>query len=182
MQNLPSFFKDESGTLKVEEVIDYFLSWTIRSADVKYQEVDLVNKYSKMLLSKLIFDDEIYLRDKSILNIKTWKQHQNIDLWIELEIENQKYGLIIENKMYSSIRENQLSKYAEIAKKHYSDKTDYILKFIFIRPDYEHDRKYNEKVSCTEQGYCYYNLAELQELLPGIKTGNDLFDEFWFNW
>ncbi len=46
MTNLPAFFKDDSETFKVEEVIDYFLSWTIRCADVEFKENELINEYS----------------------------------------------------------------------------------------------------------------------------------------
>lgn len=182
MTNLPSFFKDDSETFKVEEVIDYFLSWTIRCADVEFNENKLVNEYSKMILSKLLFDDENKLSNETVSNVKIWKQWYNVDIWAQLEINNKKYALIIENKMYSSIREKQLSNYIEIAERFYADKPEYTKKFIFIRPDYDHDLKYNEKERCMNEGYSYFNLSELQDLLPNENTGNALFDEFWFKW
>jgi len=182
MIDLPSFFTDDSESFKVEEVIDYFLSWTIRCADIEFKENKLVNRYSKMILSKILFDDENKLESQTISNIKTWKQWQNVDIWVHLEIEKKKIAIIIENKMYSTIRENQLSKYIEIANGFYADKPEYNTKFIFIRPDYDHEIKYNEKEMVKKEGYNYFNLSELQDVLPNKKTGNDLFDEFWFNW
>lgn len=182
MNKLPSFFNDDSATLKVEETIDYFLSWTLRCADEKFSENILVNKYSKMILSKILYNDENKLNDKDVTNVQTWKQWSNIDVCAHLTIEGQNFAIIIENKMYSSIREGQLLKYAAIANDFYKDKPEFIKKFIFIRPDYDHEIKFNEKVICEEMGYDYYNLAQLQELLPEAITGNELFDEFWFNW
>lgn len=36
---------------------------------------------------------------------------------------------------------------------------------------------------CLESAYEYYNLDELQDLLDkNNPSGNELFDEFWFNW
>jgi hypothetical protein len=182
MTNLPAFFKDDSETFKVEEVIDYFLSWTIRCADVEFKENELINEYSKLILSKLLFDDEKMLNSETVSNVKTWKQWNNVDVWVHLEIGNKKYAMIIENKMYSSIREKQLSNYIEIADRFYADKPEFNKKFILIRPDYDHDKKYNEKERCMNEGYSYFNLSELRDLLQNGKTGNALFDEFWFNW
>lgn len=179
---LPSFFSDDSTTFKVEEVIDYFLSWTIRCADDAYSENKLVNQYAKMILSKLVFNNQNSLNNRKVRNIQTWKQWRNIDICVQLEIDDQKLALIIENKMYSSIRENQLQKYKQIAEDFYVDRPEYELNFIFIRPDYEHENKYNEKDVCLNQGYNYFNIVELQELLPNELTNNQLFDEFWFDW
>lgn len=179
---LPSFFKDDSKSDKYEELIDFFMSWTIRCADKKYEGNHLINKYSKKILSKLIFNDENKLDNEKVVEIKVWKQSGNIDLWIELEIENypKKTPLIIESKMYSSIRPNQLSKYRENVLDYYKDKDEYEkAKFVLLRPDYEHD---HEKDFCSNEGFSHCNLALLQELLTEGKTNNDLFDEFWFNW
>ena len=56
-------------------------------------------------------------------------------------------------------------------------------KYVLLRPDYEFETKYDERSSCVEKGYQYYNIEQLQELLEGkAMTGNHLFDEFWFNW
>ncbi len=31
-------------------------------------------------------------------------------------------------------------------------------------------------------GYRYLNLEQLKDQLPNEKTGNELFDEFWYKW
>ena len=182
-QDLPSFFKDESESMKFEEVIDFFMSWTIRCAETIYQnDHKIINDYAKLILSKLIFGDENHIGDKNISSLKIWKQHWNVDLWVELEIDSKEIALIIEHKMYSSIREGQLEKYKNLAEEYYKERKEIQLFFIFLRPDYEIDLKYGEKVNCEKLGYLYLNLEELQCVLPEQKTGNDLFDEFWFNW
>jgi len=182
---LPKFFKDDSESMKYEETIDFFLSWTIRCADIVYKKEDeIVYNYSKLILQKLLSNFSI--SDESIFkNIKVWKQHSNIDLWVELTIEvkgiEEKAAIIIENKMYSSIRNGQLEKYIEIATEYYKN-DDRKIEFIFIRPDYEIGNKTNEKALCEELGYTYLNLEELKDVLLNKKTKNHLFDEFWFNW
>lgn len=182
---LPKFFKDDSESMKYEETIDFFLSWTIRCADIVYKkENEIVYNYSKLILQKLLLNFSIS-NELIFKNIKVWKQHSNIDLWVELTIEDygieQKAAIIIENKMYSSIRNCQLEKYNKIATEYY--KTDNIkIAYIFLRPDYEIGNKTNEKAKCKELGYMYLNLEELKDALPNKKTKNHLFDEFWFNW
>ena len=181
--NLPLFFKDDSDSMKVEEVIDFYMSWTIRCANEIYKmEFPKIHSHAKLILSRLAFDNSEYLTDKVISNVKVWKQHKNIDLWVELEIDNEKFALIIEHKMYSSIRPGQLEKYKEIAKAYYNDKIDYKIIYIFLRPDYEIDNLYGESKQCIDHGYKYLNIEQLQDVLSNDKTGNDLFDEFWFNW
>lgn len=182
MQKHPCFFKDESESYKFEETIDYFLSWTLRCADEKYTDNLLLNKYSKMILSKLLYDDESRLENKIVQNVQTWKQWANIDLCVHFTIDNQNYALIIENKMYSSIREGQLEKYMAIANNFYKNKPEFKTTFVFIRPDYEHETKFNEKGIVEKAEYKYYNLAQLQDILPSEVTGNNIFDEFWFYW
>ena len=180
---LPLFFKDDSDSMKYEEVIDFYMSWTIRCADEIYKnEYSKIHSHAKLVLARLAFDNPEYLKDKKVSNIKVWKQHKNIDLWVELEIDNDKYALIIEHKMYSSIRPGQLEKYKEIAIAYYEDKTDYNIIYIFLRPDYEIDELYGESTKCIDLGYKYLNIEQLQDTLSNDKTGNDLFDEFWFNW
>ncbi len=137
-----------------------------------------------MILQKLL--SNFNTSNESIFkNIKVWKQHSNIDLWVELTIEDNgienKAALIIENKMYSSIRNGQLEKYKEIANDYYKNENVRIA-FIFLRPDYEIGNKTNEKEICEKLGYTYLNLEELKDVLLNKKTKNHLFDEFWFNW
>ena len=183
---LPLFFKDDSDSMKYEEVIDFYMSWTIRCADKIYKsEFPVINLSANLILSRLMFDKDEkgqFLKDKIVSNVKVWKQHKNIDLWVELEIEEKKYALIIEHKMYSKIQPQQLERYKEIAIEYYEDKVSFEIIYIFLRPDYEIDKLKGESKQCIACGYRYLNLEQLQDTLPSVKTGNDLFDEFWYNW
>lgn len=78
--NLPSFFYDDSNTDKCEEVIDYFISWTLRCASNKYDENKKLQTYAKRILSKLIFDEPNQLDGVNVIDVKVWKQSNNIDL------------------------------------------------------------------------------------------------------
>lgn len=187
MNTLPKFFKDNSKSDHFELVIDFFISWTLRCSEKKYLQVSpKVNRYSKIILSKLIFDDENFLNDKDVDSVIVYKQHiDRIDLWIEVEINaiNQKFTIIIETKMYSGLKEEQLKKYWSIANKYYEGNNDNIdLVFVVLRPDYEINKNNSEEELCKRNGYKYFNLEELNEYLPSETTGNELFDEFWFNW
>lgn len=181
---LPEFFKDDSDSMKYEETIDFFISWTIRCADVKYEEnFSLLNIYSKGILSKLIGNDDF--GNVQFKDVKVWKQSGHVDLWVEFEKwpEGQKIGLVIENKMYSSIREGQLEKYRDQAIEHYKNDPKREIEYVFLRPDYEMEIKnINERKECEDLKFRYLNLEELKETLPEARTGNELFDEFWFNW
>ncbi|WP_423999529.1 PD-(D/E)XK nuclease family protein [Maribacter sp. IgM3_T14_3] len=181
--NLPSFFKDNSKSDKCEEAIDFFMSWTIRCADVKYEKsFERLNTYSKRILAKLIGDCDG--GEKQFGEIKVWKQSGNIDLWVEFEIlqTGEQIALIIENKMYSEIRPGQLEKYRDQALEYYEELDSRRIIYILLRPDYEINNKNGEKKECQALGYRYLNLEELKDTLDEVKTGNDLFDEFWFNW
>lgn len=177
MSKLPSFLKALPKDDVYNDFTAHFISWTIHCADKKYEDHFLVNQYSKRMLSKLIFDDENKLDLKKVIDIKVRKPLDCMNLWIELQIENQsqKIALIIEIITHSSIR----GSYKENVKDYYSDKSEFDLKFVVLLSlinKHDHERKFR-----NEPEYSHYDLAQLQELLPNQKTNNDLFDEFWFN-
>lgn len=182
--NLPSFFIDDSESLKYEETIDFFMSWTIRCADEKYRNGNKkVYENSRKIVSKLIGEE--YSDKHQFSNIKVWKQHQNIDLWVEFDFNSQEYALIIEDKMYSDVRynkfgDNQLSRYKGKVKDHYLNSPSRIDKYVLLRPDYESEKKDEQFIEAS--GFMYLNLEQLADVLDSAKTGNELFDEFWFNW
>lgn len=180
---LPSFFKDSSDSMKYEEVIDFFMSWTIRCADDKNRTVDpLVHNNAKAILAKLIKvekNDELVFTD-----VEVWKQHRRIDLWVEFRLNDKPQALIIETKMYSTIRQNQLESYKKLVEDYYKEKNDKVLRhFVVLRPDYElGNNNPSEQSHCKDHGYTYLNLEQLQDVCKTLPTGNDLFDEFWYRW
>ncbi|SMC53826.1 PD-(D/E)XK nuclease family protein [Cellulophaga tyrosinoxydans] len=176
---LPSFFIDDSNSDKFEETIDFFMSWTIRCADVIHQNRSTKVYYaSRNILAKLLLFE--YADGLEFSNIKVWKQHKNIDLWIELNVNNEAFAIIIENKMYSKIHSNQLQRYKEIAQEHYANDPNRIILYILLRPDYTLDRQDASHLINTD--FHAMNLEQLADNAGDKKTGNDLFDEFWFNW
>ncbi|MFR1813794.1 PD-(D/E)XK nuclease family protein [Dysgonomonas capnocytophagoides] len=179
-----TFFYDSSKTDKCEEVIDYFISWTLRCAETIYKnkQKNKVHLYSKRILSKLLFGDIYYLEDQEVKSVKTWKQYDRIDVWVEVEIQNDpnKYALIIENKLYALLERHQLPDYKEKALKYYSDK-DFKIKFIFLRCADEFQEI--DQLFCLQNDFEAHLLSEIKkEAITDGLTGNDLFDEFWFYW
>ena len=180
-----SFFYDSSSTDKCEETIDYFISWTLRCAKTKDENTQKtkVHIYAKRILSKLLFDDVDCLDNSKIERIETWKQSRKIDIWVEVEIENdpQKYALIIENKLYAYLEEHQLPTYKANALDYYDSNKDYEIKFIFLRCDDFFQK--NDEYRCKQHGFTPYLLCDIKkEAVAEELTGNYLFDEFWFYW
>jgi len=189
---LPYLFYDNYVTDKYEDQMDYFLSWTLRCSEKKYERINnKVNKYAKIILSKLLFDDENYLQNTDILSVKcgTVKcgkyclvNNAHIDLWTEFEIKGheKKYVIIFENKGGTLVRDGQLEKYQDFIDNYYQEK-NYELKYILLRgsdnllpDDYIKCKKTNFKPIC---------IKEIMDIIKNNeKTGNELFDEFWFNW
>ncbi len=176
---LPSFFIDDSNANNFEETIDFFMSWTIRCADVIHQNRSKkVYASARNILAKLLHFE--YADGLVFSNIKVWKQHKNMDLWIELNVNDQPYALIIENKMYSKIQPNQLNRDQKIVEEHYKNETARIIEYVLLRPDYELDKQDRPFVVVSD--FHAINLVQLADSVADKKTGNDLFDEFWFNW
>ncbi len=176
---LPSLFYDGSDSIKIEETINYFISWTIRCADNIYQnENKKVYRNYRIIVSKLLgFDNADFLE---FTNIKVCRNHKNIDLWAELNVNGEEYALVIENKMYSSNYLNQLDRYKRVVEEHYLDNPSRNLEYVLLQPNYELVNQDDPLVIFTDFTYC--NLEQLTEFLELEKTGNQLFDEFWFNW
>jgi len=71
------------------------MSWTIRCADIKHQQANKkVNDSARRILAKLLQFE--HADGLLFSNIQVWKQHKNIDIWVELMVNNQQYALIIE--------------------------------------------------------------------------------------
>lgn len=181
--SLPALMKDDSESMKYEEMIDFFLSWTIRCADDAYKETHIkIFENARRVLNFLM--DDIYFNQQNMLSvsvtdIKVWKQYWNIDLWVELVIDNKKHVIIIENKMYSKLTCEQLNKYRQWVDEFYQKKQESnILHFVVIRPDYEHQETDANVIKNSK--YKYTNLDEIKGGL--YHTDHPLFDEFWFNW
>ena len=99
---MPQFMRDSSqNDGHAEPVMDYVISWCLRRADVICKdEKPILYRHCRFMLGKLLSientDDVIFS------NVKVWKQWENIDLRIEVDVEQMgkitKYDLLIENK------------------------------------------------------------------------------------
>ena len=184
MQKLPGFMTDNYLTDKCEILIDYYFSWTIRCSQDIYRFTDSnVNKYSKLILSKCLFNDEKYLENKKVTIVKCGKNCKDIDLWFEIEIENEEkvYVMIIETKMYTSIRSGQLEKYKIFIDNYYKGKENkYTIKYRFLRID---EIKEEDLIECSKFNYLPISIMDIQNIIKNLgETKNILFDEFWFRW
>jgi len=183
---LPYLFYDNYRTDNYESLMDYFISWTLKCTEKKYENVNnKVNKYAKIILSKILFDDENYLNDIEVLSVKCGKychiNNGHIDLWTEFEINGQKkYVIIFENKATTPIRDGQLEKYQEFIDNFYKGK-NYIIKYILLRGS--DDLLSDDYLKCKNTKFIPICIKDIMKILKKYeKTGNELFDEFWFNW
>lgn len=179
---LPAFFYDDSNTDKCEEVMDYFISWTLRCAQSKFAASGLLHTYAKRILSELLFGDSLRLEDVQVKEVKTWKQSDYIDVWVHVILENgDKYAIIIENKLYALLESHQLFTYKRVGEKYYREHKDYKVRYIFLRGADEF--RDGDETQCKEHGFRPILLWNLKSSMQADElTGNDLFDEFWFHW
>jgi hypothetical protein len=182
-KRLASFFVDDSKSDKYEELADFYIAWTLRCAEEKYAAVDnAVHTYSKRLLSKLVKGDPYYLDNKDVLSVKTWKQRDAVDIWVEAKIREEcgdtTYSLIIEDKYCSKLTEAQLEKYKKICVRNKIDAQYFVIRL-------EQNDKYDksDEDACNNCGYTLLRWTDLKNIMGLTKcTGNALFDEFWFYW
>ncbi|WP_158974410.1 PD-(D/E)XK nuclease family protein [Cellulophaga sp. L1A9] len=176
---LPSFFIDDYDSMKYEETIDFFMSWTIHCADEIYKDVNAnVHESARKILTQLLAYNNA--NNLVFTDIKVSKQLKNIDLWIELKVDKKERILIIEDKMYSNIHNNQLQRNKEIIVEHYGVERSKDVKYALIRPD--HTFEVRDEPILKKSNFVYFNLEQLADCLEEKRTGHDLFDEFWFNW
>ena len=175
------FMSDHSNSDNKEVVIDYFLSWTLRCASQKNMKHPLVIKYARDILSILL---GINMQDGyEVLDVRTWKQSNRIDLWVEIDTDKGKHALLVETKAYSSLHDNQLERYREIFENYYHKKDVQLHYVVVVLNDNIPQSVIDE---CGRVGYKPFSLetifSNLSDINNGtlVMTGSDLFDEFWF--
>lgn len=188
-KQMPKFFADSSKNDPAEILVDYFLSWTLRSAVEEVKDSNLtLQHYSKRILSMFMYGDPTKLDDKKVKSVETWKQSSAIDLWVEVRIEgdDQLHAIIFENKMCSPLHDNQLQRYKQIVEDNYKNKPC-DCHYVFCVANREIDNI--EQKKCDEAGFNALRLYDIANVVWNGKnpadqklTGNDLFDEFWFRW
>lgn len=197
MTQLPKFdnYKEEGPCDSGYETIqDFFLSWTLRCSPNKYKEADpKVQEYARRIVYALIFGHNItdsysivgQISDTfQVIQVTTKRQLSSIDLLAEVTTnENgleKKYVLNIENKWYSGLKQGQLKKYNEFVQNRFQGVESVNL---FITCDDCRKNYDSEKEECRLNNYKYLTIRDLFSLSKMSydgKTGNALFDEYWF--
>lgn len=142
---------------------------------------------SKKVLAYLL---ELNPKDFTVEKVSTWKQWKKIDLRVEATIITkngmERYALLIENKMYTHIRNGQLNRYQKIFNDHYQYESEFkptVKKYLVLtcfhkECDYKIDLEY-----CKANYFDFRSFGWLKSQSDLTeRTGNDLFDEFWFKY
>lgn len=191
--NIPSFFEDNSENMDHELMLDYFLAWTLRCAQESNEDIK-IKEASQKILSHLLFSkqkEQLFEQELFLVeSVKTWKQWKQIDLCVEtiIKLKNgdiKKYAILIENKMYTHVHHNQLERYKNVFEEFYSnpvnEKTDYERKYIFLTCHTEINCKQDFE-ECAKTGFTPLGFGWLKYETNIEKTGNYMFDEFWFKY
>ena len=119
-----------------------------------------------------------------VIQVTTKRQLSSIDLLAEVTTnENgleKKYVLNIENKWYSGLKQGQLKKYNEFVQNRFQNVENVNL---FITCDDCRKNYDSEKEECRLNNYKYLTIGDLfsiSKMSNDGKTGNALFDEYWF--
>ena len=197
---LPEFYqyKNEDGW-KVdsgfETIQDFNLSWILRCADDKYKRVNLqLHKYAKRIVFLLIHginkDGNEYILNKvmrdefKVTKVRIKRQFHRIDLVAEINTEEdsitEKYVLSIENKWYQPIKEGQLEGYKKVLEEEIDCRENKIINLCIFCDEKDE----NQKQRCRDNQYKFLTIGDIHiiaKMEEEGKTGNALFDEYWFN-
>lgn len=189
MNEKPSLFYDNSERDEAETLLDFYLSYTLRSSIENHPRINpMVNEYAKKVLFCLFGDDIEYNNNIQIKEVRTWKQWERIDLVAEVDliIDEQavSYAFIIENKLYTKNHHGQLDRYKESALNFYTnhkEKSHFRILYRFITCHEEVSPE--DKEACEKAEFKHLTFQDLRDSLNSdSRTGDGLFDEFWFRY
>ena len=185
---VPLFFKDNSENIEHELLLDYFLAWTLRCAEDRNKQEKL-RLASRKILAYILSED---ISTYKILEVRTWKQWNQIDLCAEIILQEgnnspRKIAVLFEDKMYTHLRNGQLQKYKKIFEEFYgsekNEKKDYELKYIFLTCHYLEEQIKYDFIEAKEHGFTPLRFDHLKSESGLIeRTDNFMFDEFWFEY
>lgn len=185
----PSFFYDNSGGNPAELMFDYFLSWTLRCAiDTEQENIsDTVQKSAKCILHFLLKEylGDISVNEFTVVDVEAVKQWKQIDLFCSVQIrigdKDTWYILSFENKMYTKLHGNQLKGYTQSIEERYP-KSEIKKLFFYLTNHMEVPPE--DLVQCEDNEYIPYPIWRIADYLKvnfPERSGNNLFDEFWYN-
>jgi hypothetical protein len=191
---LPKLMTDDSEKDgHAETVMDYVFSWCFRMAqDVYSQQKPILWSQCKDILCRVLGETS----DVEILDVKVWKQEENIDLWVEVELRkngnNEHHAILIENKYYSKLRQvkdtdgeyrNQLIVYKKKFDKYYSEQSIPSHKHYVLITCIERDEE-NKFIEYSRAKDFGYRIITFYEMLGNCtqETESDIYNEFWLRW
>lgn len=193
-KELPKLMTDESEKDgHAETMMDYVFSWCFRMAQDAYSKPKpILWSQCKEILCRVLGETS----NVEILDVKVWKQEENIDLWGEIELRKngniEHHAILIENKYYSKLRQamdtdgeyrNQLIVYKKKFDRYYSEQPiawhkHYVLITCIERDE---ENKFIEYSSAEDFGY---KIITFYEMLGNCtkETESDIYNEFWLRW
>lgn len=194
--NTPKLMVDSSDKDgKAEIMMDYVLSWALRWADASLSsEKPLLHQKCKFILCKFLQVPCSEIDQVSFTDINVWKEHENIDLWVELKATNdgttKNCALLIENKYYTGLHNaidedgesrNQLEVYKKKFERYYANQSD---KWELSYAVYTCLEPTHPKYSMFDIAKKYgFKVLSFYDVLPDYElTESDIYNEFWINW
>ena len=194
MEPKRSFFMrgDESASdYGREAILDYEISWVLRLTAEKKEKECRPKLYSQCrhILCKLL---GIELDSVEVLDVKVWKQRNNIDIFSTIKLINngkeECYVLLTEDKVYTQMGKNQRDDYPQIAKDWCDSNSEWAnckLRLCAITCQDRNTPAYNKLVEfCKQSSTWEWNVFSLEDLsAPNAEelTESDLFNEFWLS-
>lgn len=177
-----------------EIMMDYVFSWCFRVAqDVNSKQKPILWSQCKDILCRVLGENT----NVEILDVKVWKQEENIDLWCEVTLRKNEriehHAILIENKYYSKLRQakdtdgeyrNQLIVYKKKFDKYYREQPIAWHKHYVLITCIERD-EYNKFIDYYSQAEEFgYRIITFNEMLGNCTndTESDMYNEFFLRW
>lgn len=166
-----------------EAIMDFVVSWTLRRAQNECRNEPgkgNLYKYCRRFLGLLINQD-IHVEDE--VRVETWKQENDIDLWVRATINGINHDILIEDKYYTKLHDNQLEKYKSYFDKLLDDNhIETVRHYVILTCRDKWDIKDYEGFGFEVFAWDDMIDAMSEDSGKMEPSGSDIFDEFWINW
>jgi hypothetical protein len=155
---------------------DAFFCWLINWADPQYAGENPKLHQAAQRFVLMLMEGRVDASKFEFKSVFAKRQHQRIDIWVEVESKSgEKFLIIIEDKTGAGQHGDQLSRYKEIAEKHCSDHGYKTPICIYLKTGNE---SVWNKGNTEKQGYKYLTRAMILAAMGEAKTGSDIADSF----
>lgn len=186
------FINDQSkGNHGLESILDYELSWVLRTAaDKECQENKprLYHQCRHILFTLMGMSDS---PDINIVVVEVWKQWKKIDLvadvYLQINGKKELHVILAENKAYTGMDVNQRDEYPKVIKDEYGTNPkykgrDYKLHQVLVTCYNADDKIYRQQEDLIkETDWSIKPVEALPDWTAKEQTESDLFNEFWLN-